>query len=87
MMDGYKRRHGTVEYLSAEDLKLCVGARNTLAKEMSFFVKAVFTRTPAARCKTAERCTQALVDICDDVELNVLGGCDVLDYCEGAIEM
>ena len=65
MMDGYKRRHGTVEYLSAEDLKLCVGARNTLAKEMSFFVKAVFTRTSGARCKTAERCTQALVNICE----------------------
>lgn len=43
-------------------------------------------RQPGAR-HVAERCTRALVNICDDVELNALGECDVLDYCEEAIEM
>ena len=52
-----------------------------LAKEMLLFIHAVFKRTPTARCKTTERCTQAVVDICNDVELNALGECGVLDSC------
>ncbi|PIL26500.1 hypothetical protein GSI_12258 [Ganoderma sinense ZZ0214-1] len=86
MMDGYKRRDGSVEYLSTEDLRLCVGARNILAREMPSLVKTVFQKKPSPRCKTAERCAAALVDLRDDVELNSLGECNVLDSFEDIIE-
>ncbi|KAI1795328.1 hypothetical protein LXA43DRAFT_881902, partial [Ganoderma leucocontextum] len=86
MMDGYRRHNGSIKHLSAEDLRLCIGARSDLAKEMAFFVKAVFTVTPSAGCRTAEQCMAALIDIFDDVKLNALGGCDVLDSYDETIE-
>ncbi len=79
--------HGSIaKRLSAKDLRLCVGARNNLAQEMVYFVEAVLKLTPSAACGTAERCTAALFDVCADVELNLLGECNVLDSCEEAIE-
>lgn len=85
MMDGYQRRDGTVEYLSTQDLRLCVGAQKTFAKEMFLFVKEVFQRKPSPGCKTTYRCTPALVNICDDMELNGIRKFELLDFYQEAI--
>ncbi|PIL26505.1 hypothetical protein GSI_12263 [Ganoderma sinense ZZ0214-1] len=81
----YRRRDGSVEHLSADDFRLCVGSRDTLAKVMEVLVDAVFNTRPSSRCKIAEQCMRALRDIFDNVELNALYECDVLDSYEDAI--
>ncbi|KAI1795344.1 hypothetical protein LXA43DRAFT_1090993 [Ganoderma leucocontextum] len=43
MVDGYKRRDGSVEHLAADDLRLCIGARSEVAKQLAFCVRVVFT--------------------------------------------
>ena len=78
MMDGYKRRDGSVEHLSAEDLRQCIDARGALAREMASLVKHVFDPIESAGCKTTNACAETRAVIFDSVELNVPGDISVL---------
>ncbi|PIL26527.1 hypothetical protein GSI_12285 [Ganoderma sinense ZZ0214-1] len=84
MVDGYKRRDGSVEYLSSEDLRSCIDVRGALAREHASLVKCAFSlRAPSAGCRTPGVCPTAREEILSDVELNAPGTFDVLySYAE-----
>ncbi|PIL26528.1 hypothetical protein GSI_12286 [Ganoderma sinense ZZ0214-1] len=82
MLDGYARRDGSIEHLSASDLRLCIDARGSLAHEMVLYVRSAFTPGHSDRCTNIEQCTMALNDIRDDMEER-LGTCDILDAYKG----
>ncbi|PIL26444.1 hypothetical protein GSI_12202 [Ganoderma sinense ZZ0214-1] len=60
VIDGWERDDGTTEYLSAADLKRCIGARETLAKEAFSLVSAIFNPKPSNDCATPAPCHTAL---------------------------
>ncbi|KAI1795345.1 hypothetical protein LXA43DRAFT_992385 [Ganoderma leucocontextum] len=86
MIDGYKRRDGSVEYLSAEDLRLCIDARGALAGELASLVKYVFALTPSAGCRTTRTCAAAREAILENVELNAPREFNVLQSYAECIE-
>ena len=87
MMDGYKRLHGPVEYLSVQDLRLCTGARSDLARELATVIKHVFARGPAVECEATEECSEVWDEILEDVELNARGACNPLEPCSECIDV
>ena len=77
-IDGYERRDGSVEHLSAQDLKLCMNARGALAWGLSALAKSVFFSTEYSECMQPNSCLFILSDISDDALDRVRGECDVL---------
>ncbi|PIL26457.1 hypothetical protein GSI_12215 [Ganoderma sinense ZZ0214-1] len=60
IVDGWEREDGTVEYLPPEDLKRCINARDSFAKEAFSLVSAIFDPAPSKRCKTFSTCKRVL---------------------------
>ncbi|KAI1795293.1 hypothetical protein LXA43DRAFT_992256 [Ganoderma leucocontextum] len=60
LVDGWEREDGTFEYLSPEDLKRCLNARDALAKEAFSLVSAIFDPSPSQCCETFSTCESAL---------------------------
>ena len=85
MLDGYTRRDGYVEYLTPDDLKLCLSARRELAKQTAFYIQDVCEADPSDGCTHTAQCTSALIDIRDEVQVDVLGGCDIFDSYVGVV--
>ncbi|PIL26524.1 hypothetical protein GSI_12282 [Ganoderma sinense ZZ0214-1] len=87
MMDGYKRRDGSVEHLSAEDLRRCIDARGPLAREHAAVIRHVFRATfRAPGCRTPSACAAMENVMLHDVEENALGRFNVLQSYVEAIE-
>ncbi|KAI1795347.1 hypothetical protein LXA43DRAFT_992392, partial [Ganoderma leucocontextum] len=88
MVDGYERRDGSIEYLTAEDLKLCIVARSILAWELASLIKHVYTLTPSTGClrKTTGQCITAREDILEVAERNARGQCNVFEFHRDSIE-
>ena len=61
LLDGWTREDGTVEHLSAADLKLCFDARFALGREQHIVCSRVFTAGPAERCTKRALCTPLLI--------------------------
>ena len=86
MTDGYKRRNGSIEYLAAADLQLCIDARAELARQVALFAGTVFTVRASDGYEGHGQCISALSDILEQVELSTLGACDIFNCYDSAIE-
>ncbi|PIL26539.1 hypothetical protein GSI_12297 [Ganoderma sinense ZZ0214-1] len=78
VMNGYKRRDGSVEHLAADDLRLCIRARTELAWELARVVDAVFSPTPTKHCRTFGECATAREMIHEMRQSHARGDCDAL---------
>ncbi len=67
LVDGWEREDGTVEYLSPEDLKRCINARDALAKEAFSLVSAIFSPVPSEHCTTFNACRNALITVLREI--------------------
>nr|VWP01114.1 Cytochrome P450 51 [Ganoderma boninense] len=56
LLRGLTREDGTVEHLSADDLRRCLEGQRTLAIEVSLLPSRIFARTPAVGCSTPAHC-------------------------------
>ena len=86
MTNGYKHRDGTIEYLSTEDLRLCIDAQGVLTRGMANLVRHLFILTPSAGCKTTRTCALALKALHGNVEMNAPGEIGVLQPYIDSIE-
>ncbi|PIL26172.1 hypothetical protein GSI_11927 [Ganoderma sinense ZZ0214-1] len=87
-VDGYERRDGSAEHLSAEDLKLCMNARGTLAWELAALTKTVFSSTeyPSLQCMHPDSCVVAEDTMFCETQESVPGGCDVLESYRESVD-
>ncbi|KAI1795352.1 hypothetical protein LXA43DRAFT_38491 [Ganoderma leucocontextum] len=60
IFDGWKREDGTVEHLSAEDLRRCVVARTTLTARNLQIMGCVFEAQPSDNCDNPPRCSRGM---------------------------
>ena len=90
IIDGYARRDGSIEYLSPDDLRVCIDARTDLAKQLAILIQTVFRvehGVSTAGCTTIEKCVKARGDLHEEMEMNRQGDCDVLDPYDEMIEV
>ncbi len=90
-MDGYKRRDGSVEHLSAHDLRLCLDARGALGRELDNTVKNMFRPGPSfdPECTATKSCP-TISGILYYAQEGVPGACSVMvpwrDSIDGWVE-
>ena len=87
MINGYRRRDGSFEHLSADDLKLCIWAQRQLAWELASLVERVFTLNPSAHCKAPAKCTIARESIHACAQMCARGKSEALAFRRGFIAM
>ncbi|PIL26543.1 hypothetical protein GSI_12301 [Ganoderma sinense ZZ0214-1] len=87
ILDGYERRDGSVEHLAHKDLRLCLRARGELAKQLALFIQDVFRTGPSAECESPPQCSAALNTVCDEVQVDVLGGCRIFDFATDEVSV
>ena len=60
LLDGWKRRDGTVEELSRADLRRCIDGRIALAQEQRILLYQVFSEDPSDDCARPGSCSDIL---------------------------
>ncbi len=87
IVDGYTRRDGSVEHLSAHDFEVCIGARSELAWTLSGFVSHVFASAPSVPgcAQKGGQCTTARRKIAATAEKRARGRCDALEPFQQSI--
>ena len=80
VIDGYKRRDGSVEHLAADDLRVCISAQRKLAWELTDLNAMVFSLTPGTRCNTVAKCVGARDVIHASAQRHARGKCDALEF-------
>ncbi len=78
IVDGYKRRDGTVEHLTTAELRHCIDGRKALTIQTAALLKTVGALDPrdGSGCTTRKKCITALREIHDEIEQDMLGECD-----------
>ena len=70
VLDGWTREDGTTEYLSEQDLRLCINGRYALAKKGLSMVSHLFGHLTSDACRDPSNCYEklrrALADVVDD---------------------
>lgn len=64
IFNGHTREDGTVEHLSADDLRRCFVAQYALPKRYFLAMTTIFGLIPSAGCRDPERCERGLNDSC-----------------------
>ncbi|KAI1795355.1 hypothetical protein LXA43DRAFT_38544 [Ganoderma leucocontextum] len=86
VLDGWRRDDGVIEYLSPQDLKLCLGARDALDREAVAIFLRVFDVTLSAECLDPELCPIHLHDAKQDTFTQYFPGHLVLDLWNPDLE-
>lgn len=67
VLDGWKRRDGTLEELSHADIRRCINGRIALGREQFSLLLRLFEATPHSECDYRDHCEEALRTIHDAV--------------------
>ena len=86
ILDGWRRDDGVVEYLTPQDLKLCLDLRDALDSEAAAIFLRLFDGTPCAKCIEPESCRAHLHDAKQDMFSENFPFCPSLESWHPSLE-